>query len=215
MSTAQRRTIFQCSRCCSGKCCAGKLGWMTPGEWKSMNQTEYGRCSGCFTSPPIAFRTCHGKVQTDLFNCSEAILTVTRVLWHSDSCHHRVTFTVCILLNRSRQEQGFFCLLPSPRRLWGPSSLVSTGALSLAVERPGREVGHSSPSDDLVKNEWSCISTSTYVFMAWFLIEHGTTFFAFILSFLATFVFLTVCYCLACWILCRYCFCMYLSFKSR
>jgi hypothetical protein len=45
-------------------------------------------------------------------------------------------------------------------------------ALSLGVERPGREADHSFPSRAEVKNEWSYTSTPQYVFMAWCLVKH-------------------------------------------
>jgi len=44
-------------------------------------------------------------------------------------------------------------------QLWDQPSLLSNGALSLGVKRPGREADHSSPSSVEVKNAWSCTST--------------------------------------------------------
>jgi hypothetical protein len=40
---------------------------------------------------------------------------------------------------------------PYPEQLWGPPSLLSNGALSLGVKRPGREADRSPPSSAEVK----------------------------------------------------------------
>jgi hypothetical protein len=40
-----------------------------------------------------------------------------------------------------------------------------TGALSLGVKHPGREVNHSHACSSEVKNAWSCTSTPQYAFM--------------------------------------------------
>jgi len=46
-------------------------------------------------------------------------------------------------------------------------------ALSLGVNWPVRESDHSDVSSAEVKNAWSYISTSPYVFMAWCVIKQG------------------------------------------
>jgi len=43
------------------------------------------------------------------------------------------------------------------------------------VKRPGREAIHSPPSNAEI-NSWSCISTSSYVFVAWCLVKHSVSF---------------------------------------
>jgi hypothetical protein len=40
------------------------------------------------------------------------------------------------------------------------------------VKRLGREADHIPPSKADVKNVWSCTSTSTYIFMTWYLVKH-------------------------------------------
>jgi hypothetical protein len=49
-------------------------------------------------------------------------------------------------------------------------------ALSLGVERPGREADHSPPSSADVKNAWSYTFILQYVFMAWCLVKHRDNF---------------------------------------
>jgi hypothetical protein len=50
------------------------------------------------------------------------------------------------------------------------------GALSLGVERSGREADHSPPSSAEVKNAWISASTPQYAFMAWCLVKHRDNF---------------------------------------
>jgi hypothetical protein len=50
------------------------------------------------------------------------------------------------------------------------------GAISVGVQRPGREADHSPPSNAEVKNAWSYTSTPQYVFMAWCLAKHRDIF---------------------------------------
>jgi hypothetical protein len=55
-----------------------------------------------------------------------------------------------------------------PKRLWGPSSLLSNWyrTLSPGVMRPGREADHSPPTSAEVMKMWIYTSTPPYVFMA-------------------------------------------------
>jgi hypothetical protein len=53
---------------------------------------------------------------------------------------------------------------------------MGTGALSLRVQRKGREVDHSPTSNAEVKNAWSYSSTPQYVFMAWCLVKYRNNF---------------------------------------
>jgi hypothetical protein len=46
------------------------------------------------------------------------------------------------------------------------------GAFFLVVQRPGREADHSPPPDAEVKNSWTYITSSLYVFMACYLVKH-------------------------------------------
>jgi len=50
------------------------------------------------------------------------------------------------------------------------------GLLAIGVKRPGREAEHSPPCSAVVKNAWSNTSTSSYVFMTWWLVKHGANF---------------------------------------
>jgi hypothetical protein len=50
---------------------------------------------------------------------------------------------------------------------------MGSGGSFLGVKRPDHEADHSPPLSAEVKNAWSYISSPTYVFMAWFLINHG------------------------------------------
>ena len=60
----------------------------------------------------------------------------------------------------SRQEKEIPLFPKCPDRLWAPPSLILNGypGCNLGVKRPGREVYHSPPSSDKVKNEWSYTS---------------------------------------------------------
>jgi hypothetical protein len=51
-----------------------------------------------------------------------------------------------------------------------------SGALSLAVKRPGREADHSLTSTAEVKNAWRYTSTSKHVLMAWYSVRHKDNF---------------------------------------
>jgi hypothetical protein len=53
---------------------------------------------------------------------------------------------------------------------------MGTGVLSAGVKRSGREANHSSPYSDEVKNEWSCTSTTPYVFLAWCVFKYWHSF---------------------------------------
>jgi hypothetical protein len=60
--------------------------------------------------------------------------------------------------------------------LWTPTHPPiqwTPGALSPEVKWPGRESDHSPPSGTEVNNEWSYTFTSSYVFMAWCLINYA------------------------------------------
>jgi hypothetical protein len=50
-----------------------------------------------------------------------------------------------------------------------------SGALTSEVKRPGREADQSPPSSADVKNTWSCASTTSYIFMAWYLAKNRET----------------------------------------
>jgi len=64
----------------------------------------------------------------------------------------------------SRQGQIFFSSPKRPGRLWGSTSLLFN---CYRYSFPGirREVDHSPPSNDEVRNEWSYTSTPLYRFM--------------------------------------------------
>jgi len=58
-----------------------------------------------------------------------------------------------------------------------PTHLLSSeyrGALTPGIKQPGSEADQSPPFSTQVKGAWSCISTSQYVFMAWFLTKQWT-----------------------------------------
>jgi hypothetical protein len=86
---------------------------------------------------------------------------------------------------------GNFCLHHRVQNGSGahPASYaMGTGALSLGVKRPGREVDHSPPSDAEFKNAWSYTSTPPNVFMAWCLVKHRDNFnFTFYFPYLVAF----------------------------
>jgi hypothetical protein len=65
----------------------------------------------------------------------------------------------------------FFFSPQRPDRLWDQSSLLSNGYrwLFQGVKRPGREAGHSTPSNAEVKKTWIYTSTPPYAFMAQYL----------------------------------------------
>jgi len=46
----------------------------------------------------------------------------------------------------------------------------------LGVNRSDREADHSPPTKAVVKIVWSCTSTHSYVFMAWYLVKLGESF---------------------------------------
>jgi hypothetical protein len=70
---------------------------------------------------------------------------------------------------------------PAPGPTQPPIQWVPA-ALSLRVKQPGREAGHSAPSNAEIKNAWSYTSTPQYVFMALCLVKHRDNFFNFTLS---------------------------------
>jgi len=48
-------------------------------------------------------------------------------------------------------------------RIWGPPKLlIGAGVLSPGVKTPRHEVGHSTPSNAEVKNQWGCTSVSPH-----------------------------------------------------
>jgi hypothetical protein len=67
--------------------------------------------------------------------------------------------------SRQRLVIFLFTTRPAVGPTQPPIQWVS-GALSLGVERQGREAGHSPPSSAEVKSAWSYISTPQYAFMA-------------------------------------------------
>jgi hypothetical protein len=70
-----------------------------------------------------------------------------------------------------------FLLTTASRTVLGPtqpSIQRLSGALSLGVKRPEREVDHSPPSSAEVKNTWSYTSTPQYAFMAWCSVKEST-----------------------------------------
>jgi hypothetical protein len=74
----------------------------------------------------------------------------------------------------SRKRVGIFLFTTAFRPALGPTQspiLWVQGALSVGVNRPGREADHSPPSSAKVKNAWSYTSTSQYDFMAWYLVK--------------------------------------------
>jgi hypothetical protein len=76
-------------------------------------------------------------------------------------------------------KQGFFSSPPCPYWLWVPSSLLSSGCLSLFP--PGGKVArhkadNSPPSGAKVKNVWNYTFTPLYVFMAWYVVKHRNYF---------------------------------------
>jgi hypothetical protein len=60
------------------------------------------------------------------------------------------------------------CFPKRPDRLWDPPSLPFNGHLGsfLGIKQLEREVNHTLPCNDEVKNEWNYISTRLYAFMA-------------------------------------------------
>jgi hypothetical protein len=71
---------------------------------------------------------------------------------------------------KSRQGLGIFFFTTASRSIMGPTQPPTQGvpgALSLGVKRPGREAGHSFPSNAEVKNAWSYISPPQYALMGW------------------------------------------------
>jgi hypothetical protein len=76
-----------------------------------------------------------------------------------------------------RFSAGIFFSATASRPTLGPMQLRILkwvpGALSLVVERSGREADHSPPSSAEVKNAWSYTSTYLYVFMVWYVVKHS------------------------------------------
>jgi hypothetical protein len=67
-----------------------------------------------------------------------------------------------------------FCSPCPPDRLWEPTEppiQLVPGALSTEVKRPGREAGHSPPTNVEVKKTWIYTSIPPYAFIAWCLIS--------------------------------------------
>jgi hypothetical protein len=70
----------------------------------------------------------------------------------------------------SRQGLGLFLFTTVSRTALGLTRLPIqwlSGALSLRLKRPDREVDHSSPPSAEVKNAWSSTTTPQYSFMMW------------------------------------------------
>jgi hypothetical protein len=79
----------------------------------------------------------------------------------------------------SRQGLGYFSLrhlIQTGSEAHQASYLMVPGALSLGVKRAGREADHSHTSSTEVKNAWSYIFTSPYVFMVSYLVPHRNNF---------------------------------------
>jgi hypothetical protein len=79
----------------------------------------------------------------------------------------------------SHQGRGIFTVTTSSRSaLWPiqPPVQWEPATLSSRVKRPAREVDHSPPSTAADKNVLSYISTTPYVFMAWYLVKHRNNF---------------------------------------
>jgi len=49
---------------------------------------------------------------------------------------------------------------------------MGTAGFSPGINWPGRVANHSPSSSAEIKNAWSYTSTSTYVFMAWYLVKY-------------------------------------------
>jgi hypothetical protein len=56
------------------------------------------------------------------------------------------------------------------------SFIISSPPLIPGVKRSGREADHSPPSSAKVRNAWSYIFLSQYVFMAWCLVKYDDNF---------------------------------------
>jgi hypothetical protein len=79
----------------------------------------------------------------------------------------------------SRRGMVIFLFTTASTTALGPTQLPSqwiSGALSLGVKRPGRELDHSPASSAEVKNAWSYIPLPQYSFMAWCSVKHRHNF---------------------------------------
>jgi hypothetical protein len=78
----------------------------------------------------------------------------------------------------SRQGLGIFLFSTASRMVLGPIQppiQKVPGNFSLGTKRPGREAGHSPPSNAEVKNVWSYISTPPYALMVWCEVKRKST----------------------------------------
>jgi hypothetical protein len=107
----------------------------------------------------------------------------------------------------SQQSQRFFLLATMSQtssRVHPTSYQMSTRVFSLGVKQPECEANNSPLCTAEIKNEWSCTSIPSYVFMVWYLVKHRDNFIFMITLLLHStnhFTFLFVCFNLMCYML--------------